>query len=185
MTDKKRPVKRTKRKIPAKPRKLTEQQRLFCEQYVIDCNGKQAAIRAGYSPRCAEVQASRLLTNAKVQEYVGFLRQKLTERTQIDAAYVLESLHTIAERCMQNIRPVVDGFGKQQYDDEGNALFTFDARNAISALEKIGKHVDVQAFKERMDDDSGLTIITFAEDRNITDAEVIEHQTYEKDGGIK
>ena len=182
MTDKKRPVKRTKRKMPVKPRKLTEQQKAFSEQFVIDCNATQAAIRAGYSRNTADSQGNRLLRNALVQEHIGFLRQKITERTQIDAAYVLESLHTIAERCMQNIRPVVDGLGTQQYDDEGNALFTFDARNAISALEKIGKHTDVQAFKERMDDDSGLTIITFAEDRNETSGKVIEHQPYETDG---
>ena len=46
---------------------LTPKQARFVEEYLIDLNGKQAAIRAGYSPGTAEVQASRLLRNAKVR----------------------------------------------------------------------------------------------------------------------
>ena len=42
-------------------------QQLFIMEYVVDLNGKQAAIRAGYSAKTAEVQASRLLSHVKVQ----------------------------------------------------------------------------------------------------------------------
>ena len=41
---------------------LTKKQRLLCREYMIDMNGKLAAIRAGYSPKTAEQQASRLLS---------------------------------------------------------------------------------------------------------------------------
>ena len=40
--------------------KLTPKQTLFVAEYLVDHNGKQAAIRAGYAPRSAEMQASRL-----------------------------------------------------------------------------------------------------------------------------
>lgn len=47
---------------------LTDRQMRFVTEYLKDCNGKQAAIRAGYSVKTAEVQASRLLSLAKVQQ---------------------------------------------------------------------------------------------------------------------
>ena len=46
---------------------LSPKQSRFIDEYLIDLNGAQAAIRAGYSPRCAKEQASRLLTYANVQ----------------------------------------------------------------------------------------------------------------------
>lgn len=50
---------------------LTDKQKRFCEEYLIDLNATQAAIRAGYSPKTAEQTASRLLRNVKVQEYIA------------------------------------------------------------------------------------------------------------------
>lgn len=50
---------------------LTPKQKRFCEEYLIDLNATQAAIRAGYSPKTAEQTASRLLRNVKVQEYIA------------------------------------------------------------------------------------------------------------------
>lgn len=50
---------------------LTDKQKRFCDEYLIDLNATQAAIRAGYSPKTAEQTASRLLRNVKVQEYIA------------------------------------------------------------------------------------------------------------------
>lgn len=49
---------------------LTPKQRLFVLEYRKDRNGKQSAIRAGYSTKGAEVQASVLLSNPKVRKYL-------------------------------------------------------------------------------------------------------------------
>lgn len=46
--------------------RLTPRQRRFVDEYLLDLNGKQAAIRAGYSPKTAEVLASQTLRNPKV-----------------------------------------------------------------------------------------------------------------------
>ena len=48
--------------------KLTEKQKRFVAEYLIDLNATQAAIRAKYSPKTADVQGVRLLGNVKVQE---------------------------------------------------------------------------------------------------------------------
>lgn len=58
---------------------LTDKQRLFVDAYLVDRNGKQAAIAAGYSPRTAEVQASRLLRHVQV-------KAAIRERTRAAAA---------------------------------------------------------------------------------------------------
>jgi phage terminase small subunit len=62
---------------------LTPKQRRFTEEYLLDLNGVQAAIRAGYSLPTAAAQASRLLTKANVQDAVADAVARRAERTQI------------------------------------------------------------------------------------------------------
>ena len=69
----------------AVPTELTLKQSRFVEEFLVDLNGKQAAIRTGYSPRTAEVQASRLLSNAKVDAAVKQAMQARSRRTGITA----------------------------------------------------------------------------------------------------
>ena len=71
---------------------LNEKQERFCKEYVIDLNGKQAAIRAGYSEKTAEVQASQLLTILKVQERIKELQSGIGERLEITADMVVKEL---------------------------------------------------------------------------------------------
>jgi phage terminase small subunit len=66
---------------PRKPRGLTERQQRFVDEYVVDVNGKQAAIRAGYSHRGAEVTASQLLRNPKVAAAVVEAKRIANEKT--------------------------------------------------------------------------------------------------------
>ena len=54
----------------SKAKTLTTKQRLFVDEYIIDFNGTQAAIRAGYSTRTAQEQSSRLLSNVMVAEAI-------------------------------------------------------------------------------------------------------------------
>ena len=65
--------------------KLTKKQEAFCREYVVDFNGRQAAIRAGYSKKTADEQASRLLTNVKVADRVKELTNEQSKRLEITA----------------------------------------------------------------------------------------------------
>ena len=76
--------------------KLTPKQERFVEEYLVDLNGTQAAIRAGYSPNGAEVTASKLLTLPKVQAAVSEGRKKLSARTEINQETVLKRWMEIA-----------------------------------------------------------------------------------------
>ena len=75
---------------------LTDKQKRFCEEYLIDLNATQAAIRAGYSPKTAVQTASRLLRNVKVQEYIAKRQKELSRSTQITQERVIKELALIA-----------------------------------------------------------------------------------------
>ena len=75
---------------------LSPKQTRFVQEYLIDLNGKRAAIRAGYASRSAEVQASRMLRNAKVQKALEAAMQARSRRTEVSSDQVLEELAKIA-----------------------------------------------------------------------------------------
>ena len=131
---------------------LPPQQQAFVREYVKDFNGTQAAIRAGYSKKSAGNTANGLLKKPHVQKALSLVIASRNERTEIDAAYVLRQAVKLHERCMQEIKPklVWDREEKawiHDTDDEGNALYVFNATGAAKALELVGKHVDVKAFE--------------------------------------
>lgn len=127
--------------------KLTDKQELFAREYLKDLNATQAAIRAGYSEKTAQVQSSRLLSNAMVQQRVSELASERNSRVGIDADYVLRQAVKLHERCMQEVEPITDRRGEEIKDEAGKTIFGFDAKGAASALKLIGDHVTVQAFK--------------------------------------
>ena len=84
---------------------LPLKQARFVEEYVVDLNGKQAAIRSGYGAKTAEVQASRLLSNAKVHAAVSEAMQARSRRTGVTAERVVREL---AELAFSNIADFVE-----------------------------------------------------------------------------
>ena len=76
--------------------KLTDKQRKFCSEYLIDCNATQAAIRAGYSESSARSVASQLLTNLNIQSAIQERQQALKESTEITQERILQEESCIA-----------------------------------------------------------------------------------------
>lgn len=77
-------------------RPLTAQQQLFVDEYIIDLNGTQAAIRAGYAESSARATASRLLTIDNIQDAIAEARKEQQKRTQITADRVLLEVARLA-----------------------------------------------------------------------------------------
>ena len=73
--------------------KLTEKQKRFCEEYLIDLNATQSAIRAGY--KNGEI-GRQLITKNNVLKYIEELRAEQSKRTEITADKVLEELGSVA-----------------------------------------------------------------------------------------
>lgn len=77
--------------------KLTDKQQRFCEEYLVDLNATQAAIRAGYKQKTAYSQGQRLLKNVEIQQHMAELMNKRSERTGINADFVVEELYKVAK----------------------------------------------------------------------------------------
>jgi phage terminase small subunit len=76
--------------------KLNERQAKFVKEYLLDLNATQAAIRAGYTEKSAFVTASRMLSNAKIQDAINKQVKARSERTDISQDRVLLEIARLA-----------------------------------------------------------------------------------------
>ncbi|WP_276530596.1 terminase small subunit [Burkholderia multivorans] len=77
------------------PKKLTPRQEAFVAEYLVDMNATQAAIRAGYSPRTAQEQASRMLARGEVQRAVDEAKRRRAARVEINQDRVVRELWNV------------------------------------------------------------------------------------------
>ena len=82
--------------------KLTAKQERFVDEYMIDLNATQAAIRAGYSEKTAQMQASRLLSNVMVQAAIEKEQKKLAAKLGITTENVARELAHIGYDDIKN-----------------------------------------------------------------------------------
>lgn len=142
---------------------LTPKQQRFVEEYLVDLNATQAAIRAGYSAKTAEAAASRLLRNVKVAEAVSAARAAVSERTGVTVDAVIEEMRRIA---FADPRQVMEWgpFGvrlreSEELSNEQAAIVAEIAQtkegmrvklhSKLDALTKLGQHLGM--FTERVE----------------------------------
>lgn len=98
--------------------KLAEKQQRFCEEYLIDLNATQAAVRSGYSEKTAYSIGQRLLKKAEVQNEIQKLKNKRSDRTEITQDMVVQELAAIAFADATDFvqvvgKPFVNAFGQE------------------------------------------------------------------------
>ncbi|AZA82180.1 terminase small subunit [Chryseobacterium lactis] len=115
---------------------LTDKQKRFCEEYLIDLNATQAAIRSGYSSDNARQIGSENLSKLDIQNYISELQEKKSQELDITQTKVLQELVKIA-------------FGdvKNYFDDLGRLINISDLQNDVSASIK---SVTVQSEKTEL-----------------------------------
>jgi phage terminase small subunit len=118
---------------------LTDMQEKFCEEYLVDLNMTQAAVRAGYSPAAAAAQASKLVDKPQVQERIQELKAARSQKTSIDAEWVLREC---VESYHYNKARVVDRWGNEVMRN---------ASQAAKFLELAGRHIGVRAFDPKVE----------------------------------
>lgn len=79
-----------------RPNRLNPKQLRFVEEYLVDLNATQAALRAGYSSKGAKQQGSHLLTNPNVQAAISARRIRVSKKLLVTAENVVEELRRIA-----------------------------------------------------------------------------------------
>ena len=117
---------------------LTPKQKQFCEEYIIDLNATQAAIRAGYAEKNARIIAAQNLSKLNIQNYICELKKRRQERIEYTQDDVMKDLLEIKNRCMQ--KAPVTFMGHQVQDENGNNIWKFDSRGANQALDMLAKH---------------------------------------------
>lgn len=150
--------------------KLNDRQARFVDEYLIDLNGTQAAIRAGYSAKTANEQASRLLVNVSVQAQLQRRMKDREQRTEINADYVLKRLVEIDQLDVLdildnagNFKPIMEwpktwrqtlsGVDLQEImlGDVETVIRKIKWPDKLRNLELLGKHVAVSAFREQVE----------------------------------
>jgi phage terminase small subunit len=89
--------------------KLTAKQLLFCKEYLIDFNGTQAAIRAGYSKKCAQEIASQNLSKLIIQQQIQIELKKRNARIEKSGDDVVRILWKMAELDLADYITVAEG----------------------------------------------------------------------------
>lgn len=132
--------------------KLTHKQKQFCQEYLVDLNATQAAIRAGYSDKTARSLGSENLSKPNVQKHISLLMCERNNRTQINADWVLQAQKEVYEVAMA-LKPTKILVKTSNGDGSSEQIIKefkkHDLSAANKALETIGKHVDVQAWHDK------------------------------------
>ena len=115
----------------------------FAREYILDCNGKQAAIRAGYTPDCAERTAYRLLNIPDIASYIKELQHKATERAEVTEDFVIQTLLTVISKGLghEDTNTLVkEGFGAGISQVDSRKLKKDDLTAVKGAAELLGRY---------------------------------------------
>lgn len=130
---------------------LNERQRRFADEYPVDCNATQAAIRAGYSKKTAYSQGQRLLKNVEVQERVKDRLEELEEERVAKGDEVLKFL-----------TKVMRGEESENHVDKDGVVTPFvSQRNQLKAAELLAKCHSLMVQKV---EHQGPIAVTFVDD---------------------
>lgn len=136
--------------------KLSPRQQAFVDEYIVSLNATQAAIKAGYSAKTADVQGPRLLGNVGVAAAIAAAKQARSERTEITADNVLRELAAVAFAHMgqyatwnddrvsltdsSEVDPRAVSEVKQTVNQFGNNV-SIKLHDKLGALAKLGDHL--------------------------------------------
>ena len=144
---------------------LTQKQKLFIDEYLIDLNATQAAIRAGYSPNNADKIGSELLGKTRVSDAIKTAMAERSKRTGVNADRVVQELAKIATKVIDPKTAMVreDALPEDTAAIQSVKVKTFGEdglereikmADKLKALELLGRHLGM--FKDKMELSGGL-----------------------------
>ena len=146
--------------------KLTPKQMRFVDEWLIDFNGTQAAIRAGYSEKTAAATAARLLRNVNIQAEISRRQKDLQRRTEVTQEQVVKELARLAfadasvvcvtdfDNLTEDQRAAIQGIKPTNFGWEIKLC------DKLKALELLGRHIGM--FNAKLDIKATVTENPFA-----------------------
>ncbi len=154
---------------------MTEKQKRFCDEYIIDLNATQAAIRAGYSPHTAKDIASQNLAKLNILAEINKKLAERSKRTGVNQDRVVRELAKIAfvnaadviddrdatvkptatdddRACIQSVKVKIMDGDKGSVEEREIKL-----ADKVRALELLGKHLGM--FKDKLDVTANVPVI--------------------------
>ncbi|MDY5715630.1 MAG: terminase small subunit [Veillonella caviae] len=139
---------------------MTPKQEKFCVEYLVDLNGAQAAIRAGYAPTRADATAYNLLRNIEVKKRINELRKKEFKATIATAEEAEAFLARAMRGEIEEEVVVTEGVG-EGCSEARIIKKSISAKDRIKAAELIGKRN--QLFTDKVKVDSAVPIVIIGE----------------------
>ncbi len=173
-----------------RPRTVTHRQQAFAREFLVDHNGTQAAIRAGYSKKGAHVEASKNLKNPKVQAELAKLAAPIKERAELSAVALLNRVRAVAFGDITELfKPSPGNAHGSTFKDmreldahqqllvrhyekrkDGTVHVTFE--NRLRAIGLLMKHLGQLNDQMRLEEASGLTLEEEEKISRFSDAEL-------------
>lgn len=156
--------------------KLTAKQQRFVDEYLVDLNATQAAIRAGYSTKTAEQLGYQQLQNPSVRARVDEALATRSKRTGVNADRVVQELARIAFVNPTEVVNAGDATLKEDADENDTAAIAsvkvkivdgdfssvereIKFADKLKALELLGKHLGMFTDNVKLTGDVGVTIV--------------------------
>ena len=126
---------------------LARKHETFVREYLVDLNGTQAAIRAGYSAKTAAVSASKMLIIPKIRDSINKAMKDREKRTEVSQDFVI-----------QTIKDVIDDAGQKVQDDGGKLIMNNHAA-VLKGAELLGRHLKLFVDKVEVSTGDGLSAL--------------------------
>ena len=132
---------------------MTPKQQRFCDEYLIDLNATQAAIRAGYSEKTANEQGARLLANVSIKAKIDEQIAKMHSEKIADAQEVMEYLSAVMRGDSESHVLARDEVGADRVITKPP-----DEKERLKAAELLGKRYSLFTDKVQQEIDMDLNI---------------------------
>lgn len=140
---------------------MTDRQQRFCDEYLVDCNATQAAIRAGYNSKTAYSQGQRMLKNVEVKAYIDKQLGNIHSEKIADTQEVMKYLTSVLRGQTESEIVVVEGIG-DGCSTARKIVKAPDEKERLKAAELLGRRYSM--FSDKVNLEGTLPVMIVGED---------------------
>ncbi len=141
--------------------KMNKRQQLFCEEYIKNPNATQAAIKAGYKEKYAHTNASKLLQNTTIKEYIEKRMEEKDKKLIADQNEILKYLTSVMRGESQSEIVVIEG-GYESGSSARRMNKAPDEKERLKAAELLGKRYGL--YTDKVDVNGAVPVVITGED---------------------